>query len=1707
MKRNIAKTIWPGSILGGCAVLSALFLLVLLTSSAWAFSLNVVGSDGQAVTGYRWLVEEDGTHASTPGVSEPEPLAINFHTSYMTPVASGDNTTSTGILVDPAKPYYVSVLPFSGYTIGGTHVAPGQSSVTVTVNKLPLPTAQITIFVFEDNHPINNAPDLPQEQGLGGFSIIVEDAAGRYGQAGGQIMTDAYGNPLGTEYNPDGSVLSMGDSTITTDADGAAIVKNLSPGKYGIQVVPPAGLGWTQTSTLEGTKVIDAWVKANEPPYFAEFGAPGVHVSIGFVKPMNDTTVLNGGSTISGTIVNLHLSRPPNTVFESGEPFKHTTPWVGLNDLAAGLGRGVYAARANPDGSFAIPNVPPGNYQLVIWDDFLDLLFASMGVTVSATGGDLILGDIPVFQWFAGLWNYVFFDANGNGFMDDGETGIPGMGITIRFRDGTIYKSAATDPTGFAPFYEMFPFFNWLVAEVDFARLKATGATVVVDAGGPLDVADPWSFGGVLTPQPQPDPANIGQFLPYRTETGPVLTQGFQAFLGQTSVIQWGKKGYDPGENGGISGIVFYATTRAEDDPRLAGAEEWEPGIPRVQVNLYRDANADGVIDDENGDGIVTLADIDNFPFSSSGRPFPGPEDIDRNGNSVFDLGDAIQITTTDSWDDNLPTDCPGDPSDPFYNNGKCYDGLRNFNQVRPGLFDGGYAFDGITAGTYIVEAVPPRSPFGQSYETAKEEDRNVDFGDSYTQPTPLLIAATCVGDPHLVPAVLSLFPEAGVAAPFAGQTRPLCDRKQVALTNGQNAAADFFMFTQVPISGHIVGIILDDLANEFDPNSPQFGEKYAPPWVPVSIRDWTGREISRVYSDEWGAYNTLVPSTYTNDRPIPSGVSPNMITVCLNDPGPIKDPVSGQLITDPFYNRQYSQFCYTFQYMPGATTYLDTPLLPIAAFAGANQFPLDCEFPDGTPKIYSVSGPQGGPYVADPQTAGQITIVSEGTVSVPNPAYDGRGGTHPRTIQRDYGFGTDPGTVTIGGQPLQDIVWTAGSISATVPAGTNTGQLVVTRGDNGLSTPLGVTVTVGPASVRHVAPGSTIQEQIDAASPGDLILVPPGSYEELVIMSKPVRLQGWGAGSVVISAIKSPAEKLQNWRIKAQGLIDSGAVDLLPGQTVIKPTEEGPGIIVLARNAPVGSGGYGLATDGRPNAGIDGFTITGADFGGGILVNGYAHYLEIGNNRIIGNQGALAGGIRLGQPQLTVETVQGLDFQSAFNDHIRIHHNHITQNGSLGGFGGGLSLATGSDAYMVSENYICGNLGLGSGGGIGHIGVSDGGRIEKNTIVFNQSFNQGQSVSGGGIFIGGGAALGGPGSLSPGAGSVSLVSNLIQGNAAGAGDGGGLSLGRVNGRDVAENPGNPDNWYTVDIFNNMIVNNIAGLAGGGITMQDTVKINIINNTIANNDSTATAGEAFAPGSRNQSIPQPAGVVSRAHSATLAAAAPEGFGDFSNPRLENNIIRHNRSFYFFVDETQNPVAYLLLPSPGKTYWDLEVLGTATPASLNPMYCDLTDAAGYDPSNTADDPLFVAEYFNAARSSIIGQEPTTGIQPAPAFDEGGNFIDIQFGPLSLFDPATGERFGDYHLQATSPVIDAADGSVIAEFSDLSVDFDGDPRVAEAGVDIGADEYVGPEPCQGDFDADGDVDGLDLFEFTERFISGNNQISLGTFAANFGRNDCP
>ena len=1914
--------------------------------TAEAVQITVKGSDGTSVLAYRYTIQEDSTFDVVPDVtglsgnSVTDPtLALGFHRSHSKIVKVGH--TITGLVdwspapADAGKRYFVSVMPDNttfgdttptGYTMSGTAIPAGAAAVVVPVNKLPFKTAQISIFVFEDNSPVNGAPDSPgtQEAGLCGFEVQLFEAGGTYGASGGRVSTDTFGNPLGTEYpNPpvydaSGALVSskVGSNQLWTDRNGVARIKNLSPAKYTLYSIAPAKMPsvtrcnfadangnptnrpiwiateaersppgntdqivwddqyeikashlasdqskWHQTTTIEGTWGVDAWVKAGEPTFFKEFGPPGHHVWHGFVRRFKDTSASGllaaGGATVTGKVVSTHMSRPPGIRFYSGAPV--AACWVGINQVVTGtgLGRTLYANACDntpgQEGKFSISGLKAGQrYQLAVWDEPLDNVIANYEFSVPANGADVALNDVPIFSWFSNLQGKVFYDKEGSGFLFDSagaeKPGIPGSIVNIRFRDGSIYQSTVTDDEGHYEFPEFFPFFNWMIAETDFTRFKATGATIIADNGGlvqnPTDRGAPsglWPH-GTLSPQAQPENGN----LPYRIFGGldvaglPVapssanLLQSVQGFLGQTNIIHWGKseyKGGDPYDHGGITGVIHYAGTRAEFDPKFAVAENNEPGIPSVEVRLYKLNNQNKVV---RADGTVV-------------EPSAATE------------ADAVQVVVSDSFDKAQPENCvdplpyidkSGHSFSTGANQSKCYDGMRIWNQVRDGVFDGGWAFvdycpGGVTvnrdaSGEYVdttcigapAAALPPGrymteavAPYG--YEHQKEEDKNVDFGDLLS-PGTLADPATCLGSrdegrdgdggpiPTLVPAFLNLFDGVEIPARFRdtyaadGTTvlarRPYCNKKLVVVTPGMNPFSDFHMFARTAPAGHIVGMILDDLANEFDPYSPSFGEKYAPPFMPVSIRDYAGNEINRVYSDRYGTYNALVPSTFSYNVPLPSGVAPNMVNVCLNSPT-MKDPLTGAKVIDPHYNPQYTQYCYTFQYLPGKTTYLDTPVLPIAAFAGPSQYSLDTEQPDGTPGIKMVtgtlSGSDVGPWV--PAAGGTVRIMSMGTTKVHNPAYDqsdlGNLGDpanrKPKNIDRDFGFGTVAGQVIIGGTAIAaaNVTWGNDVITVNVPAGisgtvevvrSNTRKSIrgVTLHAGTINMPLGHTgpITVGQgAGYQH----QTIQAAIDAAADGDLITVAPGVYEEAPIVWKRVRVQGYGAPATIVNAAMG-AEYLrqQAWREKACDLVfgQGMATALLTGQTVpanraacltgdtvdnaplLFASEEASGFFVLQQ--PI-VGGVNAAARGPFIAvspvralQIDGFTVTGADTGGAIVVNGNAAQMQISNNRITGNHGLYNGGIRIGHADLTGGGDLPVDSNNLF---VNIHHNEILKNGNTAGEtaggGGGISIYTGARGYRVANNYVAGNFSTGDGGGMAHVGASGtmafnvinantglfinqdnrtstipnatqtrlsfASTVSDNQFRFNQSFSQSKSVQGGGLAIIGIVDPVGTG-IALGTGSITIINNVIQGNLAGAGDGGGIALVGVNGsRDVSN--GDRANWNRVDILNNVIVNNGAGVAGGGISLQDSPNVNIVNNTVALNDSYATAARAFQGGTSPtqasncqqglggvgclviaQSVVQDgAGIVAYGHSGALLArfagfnAVQQGLAGkarwFSDAQIVNSVVLGNRSYNWKIDysipdatcayntatlgqpcfglsaaalntRSGNDIAVLFAPAaaPVKTltssysvFSNLSAAdGTATGA--NNVQGDLTVpgidflSAYANGSNGALKQLL----FSLEQGIVIGapvlevQEPTVATTAA-AFDEGGNFIDVRFGPLTRGAVAAAGNWVDFGTYKPSTTATASGGhfslglnTVTTNWPKLGTDLNGVARNA-------------------------------------------------------------
>ena len=175
-------------------------------------------------------------------------------------------------------------------------------------------------------------------------------------------------------------------------------------------------------------------------------------------------------------------------------------------------------------------------------------------------------------------------------------------------------------------------------------------------------------------------------------------------------------------------------------------------------------------------------------------------------------------------------------------------------------------------------------------------------------------------------------------------------------------------------------------------------------------------------------------------------------------------------------------------------------------------------------------------------------------------------------------------------------------------------------------------------------------------------------------------------------------------------------------------------------------------------------------------------------------------------------------------------------------------------------------------------------------------------------------------------------------------------------------------------------------------------------------------------------------------------------------------------------------------------------------------------------------LFTKNHSCLIQNSILwGNSPNQIGYSGEDYRPRVNYTDIQGGwtgpgHSNINDHPDFVSAVDFHLQAGSPCIDAANDAV-APNEDLEktprpLDGDGD---GTATADMGAYEAMAmAEPCQGNFDGDKDVDGKDLSVFAADFgrtdcdkdCDGDfdkdddvDGLDLSTFAEDFGRTDCP
>ena len=1004
-----------------------------------------------------------------------------------------------------------------------------------------------------------------------------------------------------------------------------------------------------------------------------------------------------------------------------------------------------------------------------------------------------------------------------------------------------------------------------------------------------------------------------------------------------------------------------------------------------------------------------------------------------------------------------------------------------------------GYEPQPLEAGDYLVSVDIPDNPVGGKamYKVTSEEDVNVFTGDTYLPQenyppaTPAIasdpgdppppdvtppshdpsqsagIVSGCAGPMHKVNVTDEDF-LAGGGSPFQGQDRPSCQDKLVTVRAGQTTAPTFSLFTDVPIPTHFWGLTINDLGLSLDKRSANFGEAQGLPYVPVGLYDYAGRLQYTAHTDFNGMYEALMPSTGTYNCPVPAGPCPNMYRFTGNDPG-----VPGAL--NPDYNPRFRTISATFQGWPGLYTVTDTAPTQVAATiltpdtTAANA--TACNVDPVTPQVFAVDKP----YVRRGDTNAQRLVTIRGR-----------------------GFGATQGSVSLGSGNVNVVSWGDEEISIRVGTNATAGaqqlDIVASNGQhasNSLSlhvlNALGGTVGATPDNPRIAEVGptktyKTIQAALEAARPTNaqrywLVVVYPGAattlnprgeYTENLIVHNRVELQGVGPGGFTASGAWVPGTIVDGSGFSADQDNGTAWIALLNSLTYAgsAAVPDGAVMTVLSPSVGVVPNSYPLTIDGFQITGglqvnnptnvnvITGgvstpYGATGALItqGGGIYAHSAVMGMKVTNNVIVGNGGSYGGGIRIGTPYAG----------NSRNYGTVISHNQIRDNGGTN-LAGGIGLFEGSDGYSVDHNAICGNHSSEYGGGVSaygyqahnaavNAGYSLGGSVDHNTIWFNSSYDEG-----GGVMIAGELPAD-PTQLSDGTGPVSIDANQIRANLAND-DGGGIRLLQTSGSHISQLT--PE---TISITNNTIANNVSAHEGGGIALDDAAFVNIVNNTVVKNLTTATAvtsdGNPAAAGLSSAALSSR--LLQRLRNTNLFPGSQSvAAAGFAKPTLLNDLFWDNRAGRYQGGYVYGIGGQLPNGAANDTNnWDMGVMDLPG-ALLHPVNSVLQTTTGTDGgvnTRVTNDPLLRSPY-----------DVTVNVLAArtyPAFRQAA-IVTTQL-PLTLL--------GDYHLATGSVAIGAGAASTAGPIPNSPVnapsqDIDGRNRPTNPGkrYDAGSAQFA-------------------------------------------------
>jgi cyclophilin family peptidyl-prolyl cis-trans isomerase/uncharacterized surface anchored protein len=570
---------------------------------------------------------------------------------------------------------------------------------------------------------------------------------------GGTVFEDTNGNgelDTGEPGIPNVTVTLTGTSVVTeeeitpvvvtTNASGVYTFTNLDPGLYTITQTQPTGFtdGEEQNGTPEATIGDDE---------FADIDLTSVATSSGF--NFGETTGSSGGTGgIAGFVYTDADNDGVKDTAETGV-VGVTITLTGTDDQSQPVSR---TTTTTADGSFSFTGLRAGTYALAETQptgvtDGVETAGTAGGVTTtndSITGIELEDGDIATGYLFGeaagssggtgSIAGSVFADADDDGVRDTGETGIPGVTITLTGTDDQSQPVSMTATTGTDGSYSFTGLRagTYAIAETQPATGFTDGDETAGTAGGTTTTND--SITGITL-------AAGATATGYLFAEVPTSTGGTGSLAGSVFADADNDGVRDTGETG-INGVTITltgtddqsqpvsrtTTTGTDGSYSFTGLRAGTYAIAQTQPTGFTDGTetagtAGGTLTAPNSITAITLAAgatatgylFADVPASTGGTgSLSGRVFRDKNGNGVRNTGDAgiggVTITLTGTDDQSQPV-----------------------SRTTTTGTDGRYSFTGLRAGTYAIAETQPATGFTDGDETAGTAGGTTTTNDSIT--------------------------------------------------------------------------------------------------------------------------------------------------------------------------------------------------------------------------------------------------------------------------------------------------------------------------------------------------------------------------------------------------------------------------------------------------------------------------------------------------------------------------------------------------------------------------------------------------------------------------------------------------------------------------------------------------------------------------------------------------------------------------------------------------------------------------------------------------------------------------------------------------------------------------------------------------------------------------------------------------------------